>query len=81
LKVETDIITSITTSPVVLAAILVIMYVETLKTSMFVIGFYYNVLDITLVNNFQYLSQFVDTENIIHQDQREIAQITVKFKC
>ena len=77
MKVETDIITSITTSPVVLAAIL---YVETLKLTYFLIGFYYNVLDITLVNNVQYLNQFVDTENIIHQDQRENAQITDKLK-
>jgi len=50
------------------------------KLTYFLIGFYYNVLDITLVNNFQYLNQFVDTENIIHQDQRENAQITDKLK-
>ena len=50
------------------------------KLTYFLIGFYYNVLDITPTNNFQYLNQFVDTEDIIHQDQREIAQITVKFK-
>ena len=36
LKVETDIITSITVSPVGLAAILVLMYVETFKTDVIV---------------------------------------------
>ena len=51
LKVETDIITSITASLTGLAVLLVIMYVEIFKTGVIVF-----IVDVTLTDNFQYQS-------------------------
>ena len=36
--------------------------------------------DVTLTDNFQYRSQFVDTENITCPDQRKNDKITDKIK-
>jgi len=66
MKVETDIIASITASPVGQAVILLIMYVETFKTDVFV-------LNVTLSNLFQYYGQYVNTKNSTWRDQRKNA--------
>ena len=63
MKVETDIIISITTNLIGRAVILVIMYIFFMsKSSKLTLLFYWwrqNVLDVTLTNNFQYQSQFL----------------------
>jgi hypothetical protein len=35
-------------------------------------------LDVKLANNYQYQGQFIDTENIIHRDERKNTQVTDK---
>ena len=57
MKVETDIITCITVSLIGR----VIMFVEFFKTDVVFIG--HNGFDVTLTNNFQYQSQYIDAEN------------------
>ena len=70
LKVETDIITSITTSPTGRAVILVIMYVKIFKTG--VIVFNNDVFEVTLTDNFQYQSEFLRMR-VIFVDQGQLS--------
>jgi hypothetical protein len=66
LKVETDILNNIASSPIGQVVILG-MFVKTFKTD--VIVFIGNVI-IYLTDNFHYQSQFVNTDNITRQEQR-----------
>ena len=56
LKVETDIIRSIASSPIGWSLILVIMYVETFKTDIIVFIRNFSIFDVTPTDNFQYQS-------------------------
>ena len=73
LNVKTDIITTIAENPIGRTAILVIMYVDTIKSA--VIVFISNLICLTShhrqTDNFQYQSQFIDTDNITLWDQRK----------
>ena len=77
LKVETD-ITIIAASPIWRDAILVMMYVDTLKIDVIVfISKVIMCLTSHIPDTFQYQSQlFVDTDNIIRWYQRKNVQIT-----
>ena len=82
MKVETDIIASITVSIAGGSVILVIMFVKTFKTD--IIGFFWqrlNVFDVTLKVNFRYHHQSVDIENIARWDRRKNVWITNIAGC
>lgn len=74
MEVETNIITNITVSPIGLAGILLIMYVETFQTAViiFVCNIIMHLMSVLshLTDNFQYRSQFVNTDNITISDDR-----------
>ena len=67
MKVETRHYSYIITASLIgRALILVKMSVETFKTRVHLMGFFYrqhHVFHSTMIDNFQYQSQFVDTEN------------------
>ena len=70
---EIDIISGIAASLTGGAVILVIMYVEFFKTAV-IVFFICNVimfLDVKLIDNFLFHSQFVDTDNITLRDQKK----------
>jgi hypothetical protein len=77
MKIETDIIASIATSPIVRVVILMIRYVRTFKTNVIVfVGKF--MFDVTLTDNSNIKnikSQFVATINIICWDQRKNVKI------
>ena len=74
MEVETNIITNITVSPIRLAGILLIMYVETFQTAViiFVCNIIMHLMSVLshLTDNFQYQSQFVNTDNTTISDDR-----------
>jgi hypothetical protein len=74
MEVETNIITNITVSPIGLAGILLIMYVETFQTAViiFVCNIIMHLMSVLshLTDNFQYRSQFVNTDNTTISDDR-----------
>lgn len=81
MKVETDIVSSIVTSPTGRAVIVRIMYGETLKTD--VIVFIGNVI-MTLTSNWLVIFSIrvrVDTDNITGWDQKENAQVIENVQC
>jgi hypothetical protein len=68
MKIETDIIASIATSPIVRVVILMIRYVRTFKTNVIVFVGKVIMFDVTLTDNSNIKnikSQFVATVNII----------------
>lgn len=79
MNVETDIVLSITASPVGWAVILVRMYVETFKTDIIVLYVSYNVFDITLTDDVQYHGQSVDTENILLRSNENCKLLIIYF--
>jgi hypothetical protein len=52
------------------------MFIKTFKVDV-IVGNVLNVFDVTLTDNFQYKIQLVDTEDITHQDQREIPMFPI----
>jgi hypothetical protein len=75
MKVETNIITSVSVSPMERAVILVIMYVKTFKTD--IIDFI-GQIRMCLIDHFLYHSPFIDTHNITQWNQRENVWIFYK---
>ena len=76
LKVETDIISSISASPIGQSLIVEIMYVETFKSDRIVLIGDIIVFDVILINIVQYQSHSIDTGHITRRNQRENVQIT-----
>ena len=66
LKVETDIITSTCIAESLIAQYVMLMFVETFKVN--IIAFIDDKI-MCRTDNFQYLSQSADTDNIVWRDQ------------
>ena len=80
MKVETDIISSISASPIGRIVIVLIMIVEKIKTDVIIVNCI-NHHAITRTDILQYHGQSVDTENITQWDQTKNVQFTDEIKC